>query len=115
MNARLLVHGIIGLTALVLAGFNLAGPDGNRRAAAALEGKRPELARLQRVATINNGLVQLIVKAAVERDGASLRSLLAANGVTFKINAGKVNAGKINAGKVAATPVPVQTVTRPQP
>ena len=110
MNARLLVHGIIGLVALVLAGFNLAGADGNRRAAAALAGKRPELARLQRVATINNGLVQLIVKAAVERDDASLRALLAANGVTFK-----VNAGKVNAGKVAAAPVAAQAATRPQP
>lgn len=103
MNARLLIHGLIGLAALVLAGFNLAGADANRRAAAALEGKRPELARLQRVATINNGLVQLIVKAAVERDDASLRALLAANGVTFKVNAGKVAA------------VPAEAATRPQP
>jgi hypothetical protein len=110
MSLRLLVHGIIGLAALVLAGFNLAGADDNRRAAAALEGKRPELARLQRVATVNNGLVQLIVKAAVERDDASLRALLAANGVTFK-----VNAGEVNAGKVAAAAAPAQAVTRPQP
>jgi hypothetical protein len=102
MSWRLIVHGVIGLAALVLAGFTIIGTDANRSAVAALEAKRPELARLQRIATINNGMVQLIVKAAVEREDASLAALLAANGVTFKINAGKLDAGKVAAGNAEA-------------
>lgn len=43
-----------------------------------------KLAKAQTVAALDNNLVQLLAKAAVEANDAALRNLLAANGVTLK-------------------------------
>ncbi len=78
----------LAVLALVLAVLNVAGAQRNRGLQQELDAARPELVKGQAFANVNNGLIQLLAKAAVEKQDRALRDLLARNGVTFRVNPG---------------------------
>ena len=80
-----LVRTAIGVLALVLAVFNVAGAQRNRGLQKEVDATRVELAKSQAFANVNNTLIQLLAKAAAEKNDAALRELLARNGVTFSV------------------------------
>ena len=81
------LHAGLGGVAVLLAGLSVAGAERNRAAATANDSQRAALARTQQFAQVDTALVQLLAKAAVERNDSALRALLAVNGVTFQVNA----------------------------
>ena len=56
----------------------------NRTLQQQLADNQQKLVKAQTVATLDNNLVQLLAKAAVETNDGALRNLLFANGVTLK-------------------------------
>lgn len=55
----------------------------NRGLQEELAGNQERLAKAQTVANLDNNLVQLLAKAAVENNDTAIRNLLSANGVTL--------------------------------
>ena len=49
--------------------------------------QREKLAQRQQVVAVDNAVVQIIAKVAVERNDPALKALLASNGITFNVNA----------------------------
>lgn len=77
----------LGVVALLLAVLNVAGAQRNRGLQAEVDTAQANLQRGQAFANVNNSLIQLLAKAAAERNDPALRALLARNGVTFKVSA----------------------------
>lgn len=59
----------------------------NRSLQADLAAGQEQLARAQTLASLDNNLIQLMAKAAVENNDGSMRELLSRNGVTLKAGA----------------------------
>ena len=78
-------NGLGGL-ALVLAVLSVISAQANRGLQQEVDAARPDLAKGQTFANVDNSLIQLLAKAAVEKNDAALRDLLARNGVTFRVN-----------------------------
>ncbi|MBY0519169.1 MAG: hypothetical protein K2P79_01950 [Sphingomonas sp.] len=55
----------------------------NRGLQQELAGNQEKLAKAQTIANLDNNLVQLLAKAAVENNDTAIRNLLSANGVTL--------------------------------
>lgn len=89
----------LGILALVLAVLNVAGAQRNRDLQAQVNTTQAALQRGQAFANVNNSLIQLLAKAAAERNDPAIRELLARNGVTFKVAPAPATAP-------AAAPVP---------
>ena len=85
----------VGVIALVLALLNVAGAQRNRALQAAVDTSQQALQRGQAFANVNNSLIQLLAKAAAERNDPALRELLARNGITYQVS-----------GASAAAPTP---------
>ena len=77
----------LAIAALVLAilTFSQAGANRELQKTAALNATR--LARASTFANLDNGLIQLTAKTAIDGKDAALTQLLAQNGVTFRNNA----------------------------
>ena len=78
----------LGVVALVLALLNVAAAQRNRALQAEVAERQTALQRGQTFANVNNSLIQLLAKAAVERNDTAVRDLLARNGVTFQVTPG---------------------------
>ena len=76
----------LGALALVLAVLSVVGAQINRGLQQQVDAVRPDLAKGQTFANIDNSLIRLLAKAAVEKNDTALRDLLARNGVTFKVD-----------------------------
>lgn len=92
----------LGLLALILALLNVAGAQRNRDLQGKVDAAQPALQRGQTFANVNNSLIQLLAKAAAERNDPAIRELLARNGVTFKLSAAPAGP----AAAPAAVPAP---------
>lgn len=77
----------LGALALILALLNVIGAQRNRTLQAEVDTAQASLQRAQAFVNVNNGLIQLLAKAAAERNDPAIRDLLARNGVTFKLSA----------------------------
>lgn len=77
----------LGVLALVLALLNVVGAQRNRNLQGEVDTAQTALQRGQAFANVNNSLIQLLAKAAAERNDPAIRDLLARNGVTFKLSA----------------------------
>lgn len=80
----------LGILALILALLNVAGAQRNRDLQGKVDTAQAALQRGQAFANVNNSLIQLLAKAAAERDDPAIRDLLARNGVTFRLSAAPV-------------------------
>jgi cell division protein FtsB len=75
---------IFGAAALILAILSVVQSARNRSLQAQVAEGQSKLAKAQALANLDNSLVQLMAKAAADKDDGALRDLLARNGVTFK-------------------------------
>lgn len=82
----------LGVLALILALLNVVGAQLNRNLQGDVDTAQAALQRGQAFTNVNNSLIQLLAKAAAERNDPALRDLLARNGVTFKLSAAPVAA-----------------------
>jgi hypothetical protein len=82
----------LGVLALFLALLNVAGAQRNRNLQGKVDTAQAALQRGQAFANVNNSLIQLLAKAAAERNDTAIRNLLARNGVTFKLSAAPAGA-----------------------
>jgi hypothetical protein len=77
----------LGGLALVLALATAWQSNSNQALQKQVVDGQAQLAKAQTLANLDNSLVQLLAKAAVDNNDPALRDLLARNGVTFKANA----------------------------
>ena len=85
IESRLALAGaILGGLALILAVFVLFQASSNRSLQHQLADGQAQMTKAQTLVNLDNSLVQLMVKTAVDTNDTALRELLAANGVTFK-------------------------------
>ncbi len=77
----------LGGLALILALFTMFQSYSNRGLQAQVIEDQAKLTKSQALANLNNSLVQIMAKAAVDNDDSALRRLLANNGVTINANA----------------------------
>lgn len=88
----------LGVLALVLALLNVIGAQRNRGLQAEVDAAQGTLQRGQAFANVNNSLIQLLAKAAAERNDPAIRDLLARNGITFKLSAAPAAAAPAGQG-----------------
>lgn len=83
-TSRLAQGGVIlaGLS-LLLALISVVQVNSNRNLQKAFAEGQASIAKAQTLANLDNSLIQLVAKSAVENRDAELRNLLARNGVTF--------------------------------
>lgn len=74
----------VGGVVFIIAVMTVWQAGTNRALQTELATNQQKLAKAQTVATLDNNLVQLLAKAAVDNNDAALRDLLATNGVTLK-------------------------------
>jgi hypothetical protein len=84
---------LLGALALILAIVSVVQSARNRGLQKQVADGQAKLAAAQTVANLDNSLIQLMAKAAADKNDGAMRDLLARNGVTLK------------AGPVAAPPV----------
>ncbi len=84
---------VLAIIALILAIVMTVVGAQNRGLQDKLAAGRVDLAKAQTFATLDNSLVQLLAKTAAEKDDASLKDLLASNGVTFKVEPSSTSGG----------------------
>lgn len=88
MEGRSGVAGVIaaalGVIVLVLGVMTVWTAAANRRLQQTLAANQEKVAKAQAAANLDNNLVQLLAKAAIDGKDGALRDLLAANGVTMK-------------------------------
>lgn len=91
MEGRNAVPGVIaaalGAIVLVLGVMTVWTAGTNRGLQQTLAGNQEKMAKAQAAATLDNNLVQLLAKAAIDDKDNAIRELLSANGVTLKPNA----------------------------
>jgi cell division protein FtsB len=75
---------LLGALALILAVVVVVQSASNRALQQKIATGQAKLAQAQTMANLDNSLVQLMAKAAADRNDSALRNLLARNGVTFK-------------------------------
>jgi cell division protein FtsB len=75
----------LGALALILAIAGVIQSARNRSLQAQVAEGQAKLAKAQTLANLDNSLVQLMAKAAADKNDGALRDLLARNGVTFKM------------------------------
>ncbi|MBS0479358.1 MAG: hypothetical protein JSR79_08675 [Proteobacteria bacterium] len=78
---------VLGALALVLGVVTVVTANTNRGLQQTLAANQDKLAKAQAAATLDNNLVQLLAKSAVDNKDGALRELLRANGVTLKQDA----------------------------
>ena len=74
----------LGATAMILAILGFSQANANRELQKAAGQNQARLTRANTFANLDNGLIQLMAKSAVENNDPALTALLAENGVTFK-------------------------------
>ncbi len=77
----------LGGLALLLAIVTVVQGMSNRSLQQEVATGQAQVAKAQTLANLDNSLVQLMAKSAVDNNDNALRDLLARNGVTFKANA----------------------------
>lgn len=80
----------VGATVLAVVSFFQVGA--NRQLQNTASQNQARLARANTFSNLDNGLIQLIAKSAVDNNDAALTALLAQNGVTFRKNAAAAGA-----------------------
>jgi hypothetical protein len=75
---------LLGALVLILAIASVVQSARNRTLQTQVSEGQVKLAKAQTLANLDNSLVQLMAKAAAEKNDGALRDLLARNGVTFK-------------------------------
>lgn len=81
------VQAALAILATVLAIISFSQAAANRELQKTVSQNQARLARANTFANLDNGLIQLIAKSAVDNNDAALTALLAQNGVTFRRNA----------------------------
>ena len=61
-----------------------------------VENGRADLVKAQTFANVDNSVIQLLARAAVEKNDMQIRGLLAANGVTLQLQSGQTPAPGAN-------------------
>jgi hypothetical protein len=74
----------LGLAALVLAVLIVMQSGENRDLQGKVEATQAQLAKSATFANLDNSLIQLLAKAAVDTNDTAIRDLLGANGVTIQ-------------------------------
>ena len=97
-----LIAAALGAVALVLGGLTVSAASTNRALQQTAAGNQEKIAKAQAAATLDNNLVQMLAKSAVDDKDTALRDLLSANGVTLKQTAAPKPQG--DAPKPEATP-----------
>ncbi len=87
MPNRVIEFARIGFSALALILAIVLAFEGvqNRSLQDKVNSERAELTRAQAFANIDNSVVQLLAKTAVEKNDNAIRGLLASNGVTLQL------------------------------
>jgi hypothetical protein len=75
---------VLGGIALVLAVTTVILSAGNRDLQQKLTDGQAKVARVQALSNLDNNLIQLLAKSAMDNKDDALRQLLESNGVTFK-------------------------------
>jgi hypothetical protein len=75
---------LLGALALVLAVLTVVQSGRNRSLQKQLGDGQAKLTKAQAIANLDNSLIQLMAKAASDKNDGAIRDLLARNGVTFK-------------------------------
>lgn len=79
-----IVAAALGAVVLVLGGMTVSAASTNRGLQQTLAGNQEKVAKAQAAANLDNNLVQMLAKSAIDDKDAALRDLLSANGVTLK-------------------------------
>ena len=69
---------------MVLAGLSLVQANTNRDLQQTAAANQTRIDRANTFANLDNGLIQLVAKSAVDDDDAALTKLLSDNGITFR-------------------------------
>jgi hypothetical protein len=77
----------LGAVVLILAVVTVWQSGDNRGLQQTMADNQPRLAKTQTIASLDNNLIQLLAKSAVDDKDDALRELLRANGVTLKQSA----------------------------
>lgn len=79
-----IIAAALGAVVLVLGVMTVSAASTNRGLQQTLAGNQEKVAKAQAAANLDNNLVQMLAKSAVDDRDAALRDLLSANGVILK-------------------------------